>query len=103
MERNQLTQSQFCAMLMNNGHALEFLGKVMGDTTQEDHMIAIDRAVYLKHAPELAQTLSWDLGTALMLEVYLRQSDRVVVYKKKEAGSLFRCQITTPTRDVACS
>lgn len=81
---------------MSNGRALGFLEKLMEDSTEEDHLVAIGRKVYMDRAPELDPSFADDIGTALVLETYLRDSEKVVVYRKREVGSLIRFESGTP-------
>jgi hypothetical protein len=97
--KNGLTQRQVCETLMNNGQALEFLGKLMEDATKDDHLVAVGRRVFVEHAAELDPSFVGDLGTALVLEVYLRESDKVIVYKNKEVGSLIRFDTNVPSAE----
>lgn len=94
--KHGLTQRQICETLMSNGRALGFLEKLMEDSTEEDHLVAIGRKVYMDRAPELEPSFADDIGTALILENYLRESEKVVVYRKREVGSLIRFESGTP-------
>lgn len=75
--------------LKASGKDLEFLGKLMTDSTKDGFFLAIDRRVFMDHAHELHPSFADDLGDALIAEVYLRESEHVVVFPKKEVGSLF--------------
>lgn len=88
--KDGLTQRQVCETLMDNGRALGLLGKLMAYSTKDDHLVAIGRKVYMDHAPELDPSLEQDIGTSLVLETYLRKSEKVVLYQKREVGSLIR-------------
>jgi hypothetical protein len=94
--KDGLTQNQVCETLMGNGRALAFLAKLMEDSTKEDHVAAIGRKVYMERVPELDSSFAENIGTALVLETYLRDSAKVVVYRKREVGSLIRFESGTP-------
>jgi hypothetical protein len=93
--KDGLTQGQICKTLMSNGQALAFLEKLMEYSTKQDHLVAIGRKAYMDHAPELEPSFAESIGTALVLETYLRASDKVVVYQKREVGSLIRFESGT--------
>lgn len=80
---------------MDNGSALGLLGNLMARSAKDDHLVAIGRKAYMDHAPELDPSLEHDIGTALVLEAYLRKSKKVVVYQKREVGSLIRFESGT--------
>lgn len=75
---------------MDNGHAFEFLENVMEDLRKEDRIVALDRYVYLQNIKKLDALFAYDTEAALILNIQMHKSERVVVYQKKEVGSLFR-------------
>jgi hypothetical protein len=84
-------QQQFCEALINDGSAFAFLEQVIEDTAKEDHLPALDRAVYLQHIKKLDLRFAYDTGTALiLLHCWLENSEKVVQFEKKEVGALIR-------------
>lgn len=75
---------------MSNGKALAFLDELMRKNTYDDHLVALTRKVYMANVPDLDPSFATDIGTALVLESYLRSSGRVIIYRKAEVGSLMR-------------
>jgi hypothetical protein len=75
---------------MDNEQALAFLENLMVKHTRADHLIAIGRKVFMRHAAEIDASFERDIGRALVLERYLRNSPKVILYQKHEVGSLIR-------------
>lgn len=88
--RTGLSQGQVCETLMGNGAAFWLLEKAMEDATKGDHLTALSRHIYFMKVPSLDPSLIWTHSTAVFLLGYLKESDRVITYEKKEVGSLVR-------------
>lgn len=86
--KDGLTQSKICETLVSNGKALNYLGNVMERTAQENYLPAVTRKAFLEDVSSLDPSFEHDIGTALVLECHLRNSDKTVVYRKREVGSL---------------
>lgn len=93
--RSGLTQSQVCETLMKNGGAFWLLDKIMEYSTEEDHLTAISRPIFLMHVPLLDNSLVWLQSTASHLLIELKESEKVIAYEKKEVGSLIRFPMGT--------
>lgn len=93
--RTGLTQSQVCETLMRSGDAFRLLDKIMEFSTEEDHLTAISRPIFLMHVPLLDNSLVWLHSTALHLLFKLPESEKVITYEKKEVGSLIRFPVGT--------
>lgn len=75
---------------MNHEQALAFLENLMVRHTRKDHLLAVGRKAFMRHAAGLDASFSREIGRALILERYLRNSPEVVKYQKHEVGSLIR-------------
>lgn len=75
---------------MDNEQALDFLENLMVQHTMKDHLIAIGRKTFMRHAAEIDAYFERDIGRALALERHLRNSPKVILYQKHEVGSLIR-------------
>lgn len=85
-----LNQRQICEKLMADGSAFWLLEKAMEETTREDHLLPVALNEISKQVPSLDPSLFWTNATAVVLRWHLGDSDRVVLYEKKEVGSLIR-------------